>query len=408
MSSSFPLFSVFGIEIEYMIVDVATLKVRPDAPFLLTDDQGNVWSDRETQPIATSNELVMHLIECKTFHPEKNFLQVAQDFALHVRHLNRELKEIGAVLMPGAMHPWMNPVKESRLWKYEYQEIYEKYHELFDCYRHGWANVQSMHLNLPFSGDEEFSRLHRAVRFLLPMMPALSASSPIIEGKPTGKMATRLEYYRHHADRVPSLVGDLIPERISTEEEYRKTILEPIYIAMKAMDPEQIMGHEWMNARGAIARFDRNAIEVRVLDSQECPAADIAIAEILFSTLRMLVDEKFISATLQDSPEQASLSTLFDAVAKSAEQAEVADLTYLACFGRSQPCSAQTLWQLLLAEVENYYPLTDQAKAFLSVWNQKGSLGRRIMDRLATDSLETIYRELVQCLEKNQLFPLGK
>ena len=33
-----------------------------------------------------------------------------------------------------------------------------------------------------------------------------------------------------------------------------------------------------MNSRGAIARFDRNAIEIRVIDVQECPKADLAIA----------------------------------------------------------------------------------------------------------------------------------
>jgi hypothetical protein len=32
-----------------------------------------------------------------------------------------------------------------------------------------------------------------------------------------------------------------------------------------------VLRHEWVNARGAIARFDRSAIEIRVLDVAECP-----------------------------------------------------------------------------------------------------------------------------------------
>ena len=407
MSSSYRLFSVFGIEIEYMIVDVATLKVRPDAAaFLLTDDQGTVLPDRETQPIATSNELVAHLIECKTFHPERNFLQVAEDFASYVRHLNRELQEIGAVLMPTAMHPLMNPVTETKLWKYEYHEIYAKYDEVFDCHRHGWANVQSMHLNLPFSGDEEFNKLHRAVRFLLPIMSALSASSPIIEGKATGKMDSRLEYYRHHADRVPSLVGDVIPESVQDEADYRQKILEPIYRAMEGLDPEKIMGHEWMNARGAIARFDRNAIEVRVLDSQECPKADMAITEILFLTLKWLVEEKDITAKLQESHDQKNLSALFDAVADDAEKTMIHDLHYLTCFGLQNACTAQTLWMHIVEQVQAQVALTDSAKSFFALWCKSGCLSRRIVAHLQSHPLDAVYRELIHCLDRNEFFPL--
>ena len=36
-------------------------------------------------------------------------------------------------------------------------------------------------LNLPFSSDEEFGRLHAAIRLLLPLLPALAASSPLVE-----------------------------------------------------------------------------------------------------------------------------------------------------------------------------------------------------------------------------------
>ena len=50
--------------------------------------------------------------------------------------------------------------------------MYEAYDRIFDCRGHGWANLQAVHLNLPFSGDEEFGRLHAAIRLVLPIMPA--------------------------------------------------------------------------------------------------------------------------------------------------------------------------------------------------------------------------------------------
>ena len=84
--------------------------------------------------------------------------------------------------MPSGMHPWMQPARETRLWPHESGPIHRAYDALFDCRRHGWANLQSMHVNLPFgedlTPDGEFARLHAAVRLVLPLLPALAASTP--------------------------------------------------------------------------------------------------------------------------------------------------------------------------------------------------------------------------------------
>ena len=85
--------------------------------------------------------------------------------------------------MPTAAHPLMHPDTEMQLWQHNYSKIYALYNRIFDCRGHGWSNVQSMHINLPFSDDEEFEKLHAAVRIILPIIPGLSASSPIFEGK---------------------------------------------------------------------------------------------------------------------------------------------------------------------------------------------------------------------------------
>ena len=53
--------------------------------------------------------------------------------------------------------------------------------------------------------------------------------------------------------------------------------------------------------RGAIARFERNTIEIRVLDIQECPAADLAICGLAVGTLRALVDERFCTLAEQQA-----------------------------------------------------------------------------------------------------------
>ena len=45
------------------------------------------------------------------------------------------------------------------------------------------TNIQAVHLTLPFRGASEFGRLMAACRVVLPLLPALAASSPFVEGE---------------------------------------------------------------------------------------------------------------------------------------------------------------------------------------------------------------------------------
>src|SRR5262249_40857437 len=154
----------------------------------------------------------------------------------------------GARLMPGGMHPRMDPARETRLWPHDCNEIYQAFNKIFDCRGHGWSNLQSVHLNLPFADDEEFGRLHAAVRIVLPILPALAASSPIVEGRPTGAVDSRLEVYRGNSRRIPSITGHVVPEAVFSESGYRDEILAKLYADIAAHDPGGILQHEWLNA----------------------------------------------------------------------------------------------------------------------------------------------------------------
>ena len=68
--------------------------------------------------------------------------------------------------MPTGAHPWLNPHNGIALWPHGDRKIYNAYHQLFNCAGHGWGNLQSSHLNLPFANDQEFKVLHDAVRLL--------------------------------------------------------------------------------------------------------------------------------------------------------------------------------------------------------------------------------------------------
>ena len=271
------LFQGFGIELEYMLVDKDTLAVKSVTDELLKHELGKYGSDFENGIVTWSNELVLHVIEIKSSEPESNFNALENGFAENVKRINAILDRWNAMLMPTAAHPFMDPLKETKLWPHDSNEVYTIYDKIFNSKGHGWSNLQSTHLNLPFYDDEEFAKLHAAVRLILPILPALCASSPILEGKLTGMVDTRLKYYKTNQARIPSITGKVIPEAIFSKRNYLNTIYEKIKKDIAPFDPDNVLNPIWVNSRGAIPRFDRGSIEIRLMDIQECPTADMAI-----------------------------------------------------------------------------------------------------------------------------------
>jgi carboxylate-amine ligase len=267
------LFGGFGVELEYMVVDRATFAVRPIVDELLRHFAGAYVGDFEDGPIAWSNELALHVVELKTNGPAPALRGVATAFQKSLARLETALAPMGARLLPGGMHATMDPQREFRRWPHDYGDVYGAYDRIFDCRGHGWSNLQSCHLNLPFANDDEFGRLHLAARALLPLLPALAASSPFREGRFTGWLDTRLAEYRNNQVRVPRIAGLVVPEPVTTRADYFAQILEPIWADIAPLDPENLLREQWLNSRGVVAKFFRDALEIRVLDVQEQPAA---------------------------------------------------------------------------------------------------------------------------------------
>jgi len=287
------LFEGVGLELEYMIVDRRSLEVLPIADRVLTAQAGELTNEVEVGPLCWSNELVLHVLELKTNGPAESTAGLTEDFQNGVAAVNAHLASLGGQLLPGAMHPWFDPATQTRLWPHENSPIYAAYNRIFGCRGHGWSNLQSAHINLPFCGDQEFGRLHAAIRLVLPLLPALAAGSPVFAGRIGPALDNRLQFYRSNQQRIPQISGRVIPEPAYSATGYRQQILQPIYNAIAPFDPQKILQEEWLNSRGAIARFDRSTIEIRVLDVQECPAADVAIAGLVIVLLKALIEERW-------------------------------------------------------------------------------------------------------------------
>lgn len=404
------LFDGYGIELEYVIVDSESLDVLPISDEVLRTAEGKYTCEVDAGEIVWSNEFVLHVLELKTGIPVASLSGLSRVFEEHVGRINRLLAPKGGRLMPAAMHPWMDPARETRFWPHKNRRIYQTYDRIFNCRNHGWSNIQSMQVNLPFCGDDEFGRLHAAVRILLPLMPVLAAASPVVEGRTTGLLDTRLEYYRGNQRRVPSVTGEVVPEPVYTDAEYHERILKHMYRDIAPYDPEGVLRHEWLNSRGAIARFDRSAIEIRILDVQECPCADLAIAAAIIETLRALVAERWMSRADQASWETTSLVEILNQTIRLGNAAVIDHAEYLKAFGfQGVKATAGEVWQYLLDEVlPPDAGLDKEYRAALTTILDQGCLSLRVLKALGEDEsrerMRSVYERLCECLREGILF----
>jgi glutamate---cysteine ligase / carboxylate-amine ligase len=404
----YPLFARYGVELEYMIVDRRTLSVLPCADRLIKTVSGDVNGEVIRGPLAWSNELALHVIELKTAQPAASLDSMAEIFQSEVRHINDLLAAENAMLLPTAAHPWMNPERESKLWPHDNSQIYHAFHRVFNCRGHGWTNLQSAHLNLPFATAEEFARLHTAIRLVLPLLPALAASSPFLDGCRGQFLDMRLATYRRNCSRIPSVTGSVVPEPITSPKAYVQTILSPIFRDLAPLDPDGTLQHEWVNARGAIPRFDRHTIEVRVLDVQECPAADLAIIQFLSALLQRLTDGSLTPLADQLKPRTHSLSGLMDRTARDAGAAKVRSEAFLKALGVSKMRGwrVRDLWWHLLAHTASN---TDHWwRPWIETILNDGTLSERILRATGSSPdrqrLHSVYQHLADCLASGICF----
>ncbi len=407
--NSLGLFEAFGIELEYMIVARDSLDVRPISDQALTAAAGELTGEVEFGSIAWSNELALHVLEIKVTEPITDLTQVVADFQRSVQHANQILAQFNACLLPTAMHPWMNPYREMKLWPHDYSPVYDAFNRIFNCRGHGWANLQSTHWNLPFRNEQEFARLHAAIRLVLPLLPGLAASSPIYDGRTHGVLDCRLEVYRHNSAKIPSITGAVIPEPVYSEADYECEIYQRMYRDIAPEDSAGILQHIWLNARGAIARFDRGAIEIRVLDIQECPQADIAIGSLVVATLQALCNEQWSSFAEHSTASTEELARLLRATIRRGPAAAVppkiakyfaaADIPHL---------TVGQLWGHLLDRLQPHPWLGREVIRTLEIIKQQGTLAERILRALNGDlspaSLRKIYRQLSECLAHGTMF----
>jgi gamma-glutamyl:cysteine ligase YbdK (ATP-grasp superfamily) len=373
------LFEAYGVEIELMIVDAHTLDVKPVCDELLAAVSGEPASDVQLGDVTWSNELTLHVLEAKTSTPAPTLSGLARRFHESLAVAAPALTRLGIRFMPGAMHPWMDPHRETTLWPHENTEVYRTFDRIFGCSGHGWANLQATHVNLPFANDEEFARLHAAVRVVLPLIPGIAAASPFQDGKAGPALDGRLVAYRSNSRKVPSVAGLVVPEPSSSEEHYEREVLGRIYADLAPHDPEGVIRHEWANARGAIARFSRGAIEIRVIDAQECPTADLAVVAAIVEVVRALTDGRLADRDIEADPATDMLARVLERAISEGERAVIEERDLLELLGmRKDALPLGELWARLLDAYPPDDPEREWTGALQTILDQ-GPLARRML-----------------------------
>jgi hypothetical protein len=349
-----------------------------------------------------------HQMQLRSVRPALRATILHKRMANELRAMDQLLARHDAMLLPGGAHPWMDPAHAAVSGLHGDAGMWASCQRLFGCRSHGWLNSAGSRLFITFQGDEEFTKLHAAVRLLLPIMPALSAASPFLDGRYTGFLDARMEAYLHTHEELPDLMGSLVPEAVFNQEDYYRTVYGPIATALADQEAGEL-DHELMNVRGAVPHFDQGLLEIRVLDAQECAAADLAIAEFIMVVLKALVGGRWVSTYLQRAWPETDLLAIFLQVIKDGGNTLIANRDYLLMLGmmNTAQLSAHKVWQHLFVEL--YGELSENAQQQVAHILEHGCLGSRILERTGRepdrDQLRKVYGELAECLRKDRPFP---
>ncbi|MCW3983480.1 MAG: glutamate-cysteine ligase family protein [Candidatus Bathyarchaeota archaeon] len=290
-ASTYKPLEVLGPEHEFALVN-PDLQVLPIADKIIKGYCGRMLNFIELPEFTFGKELQLHVMEIKANEPFQSPSEFEETIQSAVSTLNGIVQKHGAMLLGTGMHPLLQ-LQDTAIWPHYHRKIYDAYGKIFNLNQHGWLNIQSFHLNLPYQKETDAIQIHNQLANLCAYLPAVAASSPIFEGKAGPDLDNRLQFYKANQKEVPSVAGDIIPDYVSSIGQYKRDVIGRYSKDLAAAGADEtLLNREWVNSRGVIFRFDRSALEVRVMDEQECIKMDVAFACFIRATLRGLIAEK--------------------------------------------------------------------------------------------------------------------
>ena len=159
-----------------------------------------------------------------------------------------------------------------------------------------------------------------------------------------------------------------------------------------------------INARGAIARFERNAIEIRLVDVQECPMADIAIVKAISGAIQYLMKRAGSDVSKGYAISSPRLRDILQRTIGTAENAMITEADYLQCLGLDgKPLSAREVWRHLAANMPNFAGPERAAFDQILAHGTLATRMKKITLRPDRDGLVSMCRALSGCLAEGKM-----
>ena len=390
---SYETLEVLGPEHEFCLVD-SELKPLPIVEEVINEYYTKLASFLYLPNSAFRKEFPSQIVELKARKPFKSpeLLEETMQKAI-LSFLDFLKKKYDAQLLGTGMHPLLGLEETSVR---EHDIIAQELGKVFPLKRHGWLNIQSFQINLPYSSEQEAVTLYNMLAQLCTYLPAISAASPICEGQLTPYDDFRLVSYKSKSVEFPSVTGDVIPEYISSFSQFEKEVSDVYSRDLTNAGVSVGDFEEYVNQRGLVFKFKRNALEVRVIDEQECIRSDVALSCFVRSAIRGL------TASDNDVLPHQVLVNDYNSIVKDGLGAET-----LNPLGKD----AKHICQYFLNLAYKY--ADENEKRYLWIIQKRineGNLSKLIRKRVQNRAQKTtlkeaiisIYSKLAECVSKNQ------
>lgn len=362
-----------GTEHEYSINDME-FNPRPVSDQIIKKICGRIESEILFGDVKLSKELQKTVLEFIPKKPGHNLAPLEEHLYNGIRKFSHIFQGKYQLLGLG-MHPTLT-LDQTAVWDYDEGDYYEMYDRLFNIRQHGWLNIQALQINLSYTHEQDLVALYNRIRVFLPYLVAVTASSPMVEGRLTGMMDNRLIYYRENQKEIPQICNGIIPGPIREVADYH-ALQQEIFSSLRACGAE-ILCEEWVNSGGIIIRFSRRCLEIKAPDEQECIRSDMAVCAFIRALLRC-------STPLPPLDHEGLVGLLDDAIRDGTRNLRPELERLYAC-----------AWQ----------HATDDERTYLPVIRDRiehGSLAEQMRDRYEREGdIVPIMNDMARCLVENR------
>lgn len=255
--------------------------------FVREPDNRNV--EYTTAPLNRYEQLLCELVRPR--QTLRNYLKTLGDYTLIP----------GSTLSSGDTH------------RFYRSDPHNPYHAYIEQTYHTTVVTASIHINIGIADPEMLMRACRLIRLEAPLYLALTASSPFLDGQPTGYHSTRWHVFPKTPKQVP----------LFSHHQHHIDWVES-QLASGAM---RNVRHLWSSVRpnGDRRPYNLNRLELRICDLVINPLHLLAVTALLEARLlQMMADESLdplVASRLGDRQDPAAQSATLEAITDANEMA---------------------------------------------------------------------------------------